>query len=161
MISSFLAIGDRKKAQVNFVKVSVRHTIEEVYENLLMLYDLFDINILGQDFLLLADRLLLKRVFRIILVNAHEAESKRLLVNLEQNDGTITITDDGVGMTDEQIKEAFAIFKTQHKSIKGKGIGLAVARRLILLHGGDISLQSKIGQGTTVKIQFPLLSTGV
>ena len=172
MISSFLAIGDSQKAQVNFAPVSVRHTIEEVYANLLMIYNLFDLEILGNDFQVKADRLLLKRVFRIILVNAHEASSKRLVVRLEQpyrkhgceadlnRLGTIIITDDGVGMTDEQLTEAFAIFKTS-KSIKGKGIGLAVARRLMLLHGGNISFQSQIGQGTTVKIQLPLSTAGV
>ena len=95
MIGSFFAIGDSKRAHANFVPVSVRRTIEEVYETLLTLYDLFDMEIIGKDFFLLADRLLLKRVFRIILVNAHEASSKRLVVRLEQNDklGTIIITD--------------------------------------------------------------------
>ena len=161
MIGSFFAIGDSKRAHANFVPVSVRRTIEEVYETLLTLYDLFDLEIIGKDFFLLADRLLLKRVFRIILVNAHEASSKRLVVRLEQNDklGTIIITDNGVGMTDKQLKEAFAIFKTQHKSIRGKGIGLAVARRLILLHGGNMFSQSQIDKGTTVKIQLPLQPT--
>jgi signal transduction histidine kinase len=68
-----------------------------------------------------------------------------------------TITDRGRGMSPLQIKEigAFVQFDRQIYEQQGLGLGLILASRLAQLHGGQLTVQSEVGVGTTVKIQLP------
>lgn len=104
---------------------------------------------------------------------------KRVLINLLTNGikftepgGTVTITgaltkrwltlgvaDSGVGISQADIQRVFAPFEQVDGSLArrsdGVGLGLPITRSLMRLHGGDISLSSQEGQGTTVTVRFP------
>ena len=72
---------------------------------------------------------------------------------------TIAVTDTGIGMTPEQMGKLFQEF-SQVSSITaskygGTGLGLAISRHFCRIMGGDISVESKPGEGSTFTIQLP------
>ncbi|MBI4833899.1 MAG: HAMP domain-containing histidine kinase [Planctomycetes bacterium] len=70
---------------------------------------------------------------------------------------TISVKDDGIGMSENEIKQAFDLFYTSKEPGKGTGLGLSVAFNIIENHGGKITLESKRNQGTTAKITLPIM----
>ncbi len=69
------------------------------------------------------------------------------------------VTDTGIGMTQAQLATAFEPFRqgdaSTSKSYGGTGLGLAITRDLVTVLGGAIELESEVGVGTTVMVQFP------
>ena len=70
----------------------------------------------------------------------------------------IEVNDDGPGIPDEDVGKIFMPFFRGEES-NGAGLGLAIARRAILLHGGDIRAVNRPGGGLGVQIELPLAST--
>jgi two-component system NtrC family sensor kinase len=66
----------------------------------------------------------------------------------------ITVTDSGVGIPEEDISKIFQPFYSTKE--KGTGMGLAICRRIINDHDGEIFVESKVGKGTTFFIVLPL-----
>jgi signal transduction histidine kinase len=97
------------------------------------------------------------QVFVNLLINAGQAMKGegtiRCMLEHDGNEVTIKISDDGEGMTAEQSAQAFNPFFTT--KAEGTGLGLAVTYGIIDGHGGTISLESKVGEGTTVSITMP------
>ena len=110
----------------------------------------------------MADRKRLSQAVAQIFDNAlrYTDNGGRVLVNGtgDIRQAVIHISDDGPGMTAGKQSKAFDSFarsqnqKSEHKS---GGLGLPLARQLILAHGGDLTLTSEPGQGTLVTIHLP------
>lgn len=78
-----------------------------------------------------------------------------LLKNL--NKFEIIISDNGVGMSEDEKNHAFDLFYRGNKNISlGTGLGLALSHEFVILHGGEIFLESEKGHGTSFKIQLPI-----
>jgi two-component system, sensor histidine kinase and response regulator len=75
----------------------------------------------------------------------------------ENGIGTITIKDQGRGMSENQIKKihTFMQFDRERHEQQGLGLGLMIAKRLTEIHGGDICVKSPPADGTTVTISYP------
>lgn len=77
---------------------------------------------------------------------------------------SIAITDTGTGIKAEDIPKLFQTFSTLEspytRTGKGIGMGLSLARQLLELHGGDISVKSEYGSGSCFTIFLPLKQTG-
>ena len=71
----------------------------------------------------------------------------------------ITISDTGQGIPPEQLPRVFERFYQGVDDNSGVGLGLAIAREIVLAHGGDISAASAVGQGTTITISLPTVLT--
>ena len=67
----------------------------------------------------------------------------------------ITITDNGEGMSPEMLADIFTLFVST-KGSKGTGLGLTVSRKILREHGGDIRASSRLGEGSTFVLEFPL-----
>lgn len=67
---------------------------------------------------------------------------------------SIEITDNGCGIPDEVLKKIFVPFYSTKAT--GSGIGLSLSRQIIRNHGGQISVQSKEGEGSTFKVALPV-----
>ena len=65
----------------------------------------------------------------------------------------ISISDEGRGMTNEELNEIFEPFYTTRE--KGTGLGLAISYKIVQAHNGDIWAVSEPGKGTTFIIQIP------
>jgi light-regulated signal transduction histidine kinase (bacteriophytochrome) len=67
-----------------------------------------------------------------------------------------SVSDNGVGIGAEYYRQIFGIFKRLHGSeIAGTGIGLAISRRIVELHGGSIWVESQVGTGSTFYFTLP------
>jgi len=70
------------------------------------------------------------------------------------------VTDTGIGIAAEDLPRLgrpFEQIESQHsKSYQGSGLGLALSKSLIELHGGSLAIDSKLGEGTTVSLVLPL-----
>ncbi len=67
------------------------------------------------------------------------------------------VEDRGAGMQPEQVKHIFERFdsRSQGSKHRGAGLGLAIAKSLVDLHGGDIKIDSEVGRGTLVTVRLP------
>ncbi len=76
-----------------------------------------------------------------------------------QNRGIITIIDQGVGIPAQELKKIFQpLYRASNALIvKGHGIGLSLAKRIIDLHKGTLSLESKAQEGTRVTVSLPCI----
>jgi signal transduction histidine kinase len=109
----------------------------------------------------------LQQVFLNVLINAMDAVATggrkgEITIRGTQAGGElrIEVADNGCGMTEEQIGQAFDLFFTSKEVGEGTGLGLSIAHHVINNHGGRISLESEDGRGTTVAIVLPLLEGG-
>lgn len=105
------------------------------------------------------DAILLGQLFGSLIANAVEAmpDGGRLAVlGTAKHRGVVTIElrDDGPGMTEQQLARAFKPFHTT--KAQGLGVGLPLARRIVRRIGGDIALESRLGEGTTARLKLPV-----
>lgn len=68
---------------------------------------------------------------------------------------TISVRDNGVGVEPEQLGRLFRAFEST-KGSRGTGLGLAVSRKTLREHGGDIFVQSQPGHGSTFTLRIPM-----
>jgi two-component system, NtrC family, sensor kinase len=75
----------------------------------------------------------------------------------EQADqATLSVTDDGCGMTADVIENLFEPFFTQRRDGRGTGLGLSISHRIVADHGGTIDVESPgPGQGSTFRVKLP------
>lgn len=83
-----------------------------------------------------------------------------ITIQTSSKDGRImaSISDTGVGMSEEVMNRAFEPFFTSREVGQGTGLGLTVSRDIIQAHGGEIKIKSKEGQGTTVSLWLPVIA---
>ena len=76
---------------------------------------------------------------------------------------TLRISDTGVGIAPDDLKRIGAPFfqcgKTYERRHEGTGLGLSIVKSLIALHLGELTVQSKLGEGTAVTVKLPLVYT--
>jgi len=86
------------------------------------------------------------------------------IVTTEDNNNTIiTVTDNGVGIADEDLPHIFEDFysgKARPEGERSSGVGLAITRRIIEAHDGTISVESTLGKGSAFNIQLPAIKNG-
>lgn len=105
------------------------------------------------------DPVRIREVLANLLANAlrHTARGGHVAVSaaVDQDRMRIAVRDTGSGISPEQLPKIFDRFAKGVDST-GSGLGLAIARNLVLAHGGEISAESVVAQGTTVTFTLPL-----
>jgi heavy metal sensor kinase len=101
----------------------------------------------------------LRRAFCILLDNALKFTSSPGVITISMAPGNIHISDTGCGIAAEDIPRIFERFyrvsKDRSRKTGGTGLGLSIARWIIEEHGGRITVNSALGQGSTFTITFP------
>ncbi len=114
--------------------------------------------------LILASRQAVRRVLDVLLSNATKFTPAGGRINVScavvaSGGVVVEVDDDGIGIAPEAQKSIFQPFTQSDQSLsrqyEGTGLGLALALRLVELHGGTLELESQMGQGTTVRVIFP------
>ncbi len=105
-----------------------------------------------------ADRAVLMEALRNLVQNAADAMPRggRLRLSSALADGCVelTIADTGEGIAPEHLENIFQLYFTTKP--EGNGVGLPLALRAVDLHGGTLKLDSRVNEGTTVRIRLPL-----
>jgi CheY-like chemotaxis protein len=109
------------------------------------------------------DRTKLKQCLLNVLSNGSKfTQDGKLTVAVERTDRAMirmTISDTGIGMSEEQLGRLFQAFSqadaSTTKKFGGTGLGLAITRHFCRLLGGDISVTSRVGEGSTFTIVVP------
>jgi two-component system heavy metal sensor histidine kinase CusS len=110
-----------------------------------------------------ADPDLFERAVGNLLDNAlrftPEHGSIRIALSKHNNAFEVAISDTGSGIAPEHLPRVFDRFYRAESSrgSDGAGLGLALVKSIVDLHGGSATIESEIGRGTTVKLTFPLL----
>ena len=73
-----------------------------------------------------------------------------------KNNLVVTIADSGCGIPEDKIRYVFEPFFSTRQVGEGVGLGLALCRRIVLRHGGQIRVFSQSGQGTRFEVELPL-----
>ena len=116
------------------------------------------------DVLINGDLTRLKQVVLNLLSNAIKFSPEGGIVNIDMQRGPtrqliISIRDAGVGIKPEDVERVFEPFAQAEqgadRKFGGMGLGLAIARKIARLHGGDITLEGEVGIGTEAKITQP------
>jgi PAS domain S-box-containing protein len=107
---------------------------------------------------------LIRLVWNNLISNAIKYSSKKphsiIFIGSDQNDGNITyfIKDNGVGFDMQYKLKLFIVFQRLHDEteFEGNGVGLAIAQRIILKHGGKVWGEGEVGKGATFYFSLPV-----
>jgi signal transduction histidine kinase len=117
----------------------------------------------GDYFKIKADRDKIEQVIVNLLDNAikYTNEAGRINISIleQQNEVSFTVSDNGIGIPKEDIDRVFERFyrvdKARSRELGGTGLGLGIAKHIVLAHNGQISIESVINRGTKVLVRLP------
>jgi CheY-like chemotaxis protein len=116
---------------------------------------------------IMADRQRLKQVFLNLLSNAVKYNRRGGSVTLTCEDAPegrlrIKVHDTGVGIPQDKLSRLFVPFDrlgAERTGVDGTGIGLALSRGLLTLMGGEIGVETRVDEGSTFWVEFPLVES--
>jgi signal transduction histidine kinase len=120
----------------------------------------------GTDRAIECDPVLLRRALDNLLDNAAKYSDAPVRLQVVPNGKSVmfAVVDKGIGMSSEDLERAGTPFwrsdSSRTRKTGGVGLGLALARRIARAHGGDVTLASQLGQGTTARLEIPFVLAG-
>ncbi|HET7711161.1 MAG TPA: ATP-binding protein [Thermoanaerobaculia bacterium] len=139
-------------------RVDVLQLVRDVAQRVVGVEPGIELTVSGDEIDIVGDAALLQRAVENVIRNAVEAIRGRGgegTIEVKTTNGenpSIAVRDDGVGMSPDDQARAFVPFHSTKG--EGFGLGLPLVRKIILLHGGDVSLTSAPGEGTTVTMSL-------
>ncbi len=116
---------------------------------------------LTDNVLFCGNRRLLTRLFANLINNAYRygKDNGHIAVTLMQTETAVifSVTDDGIGIEEHHLPKLFDRFyrADSSRSSKGTGLGLPIAREIARLHGGDLTVSSRVNEGSTFTVSLP------
>ena len=160
----FLARHDKKTLLLEISEFDPADVVKEVCQEAGMVSGdhRFEVNPCESS-LIHADRGMIKQVMRILVDNAVKyspADSTVTLGTRPNGNGCIlTVTDHGAGISEEDLPKIFERFyradAARNSETGGHGLGLSIARIIVVAHSGKLRVRSKVGTGTTFEIVLP------
>lgn len=117
----------------------------------------------GTDATVAGDKTLLEMLLSNLTENAIRAcrggGEARLSVAVSEHGTTVTVEDNGIGMTEEQLAHITEPFyrtdKARSRRDGGTGLGLSLCRQIVIAHGASMEFTSEVGKGTKIDVKFP------
>ena len=112
---------------------------------------------------IVSDSIILKQILQNLISNAIKYNDKaqglvRIVVSANESEITFEVIDNGPGIPEKFHERIFGMFQTLSHADrfgnKGTGIGLHTVKNLVVLLGGNITIESKIGEGSTFKVKI-------
>jgi len=116
---------------------------------------------------IVSDTVRIKQILLNLLTNAcryTDAGTVEIRIRKDENHVRLDVKDTGIGITANRISVLFDEFQQVHDTTKrrgGRGLGLALSKRLATLLGGNLTVQSVLGEGSTFTLKLPLDRTGI
>lgn len=161
----FLARSDKNTQKVEMSQFQINELISEIIKETKMIDDKHNIiNEKNESTLIFADKNLLKETLRIFIDNSikYTPDGGSITLNSFVNGKRLIleVMDTGMGISKEDLPHIFDRFyradKSRTKESGGSGLGLSIAKWIILKHRGSIEVQSKLGSGTKINISLPI-----
>jgi len=173
IVNDLLTLARAEAGQFEVVQTSVDLSLllQEVGQQHLILFDSQQINLdmqIEDDLIITGEANQIERTVMNLLSNAfkHAPEKSSILLSArsEGNSVIICIRDEGPGIAEKQQKRLFDRFYRAddarcRKDGDGAGLGLAICKRIIDAHDGDIWVDSRLGEGAAFFIRLPLSNT--
>ncbi|HEY8133898.1 MAG TPA: ATP-binding protein [Thermoanaerobaculia bacterium] len=147
-----------RPVQLNAESVDLRGLIEEQVRQLHDIAPEVDFDVSGPPVAIEGDRVLLSRALENVLRNAVDSIRQKGIagsVHVTLTDGptpSVTIVDDGIGFDPAETSRLFLPFHSNKPN--GFGMGLPLAKKIVLLHGGTLRLQGQPGKGAVATMEF-------
>lgn len=160
----FLSRHDKKTLKLTKKRFNMRPVVEDmVKETKLVAVNRIINNPVMEDVIVYGDKQSLKQAIRIFIDNAvkytHDGDQITILCQKINEDCVITVQDTGIGMTRKDIDHIFDRFYrsdyVRNQNISGHGLGLSLAKLIILAHTGKIKVRSQFKTGTSFIITLP------
>ena len=161
----FLARHDKKTLMMEISGFDPAELLEEVRKEEAMVHTEHTFAITGADAMeISADRGMVKQVMRILCDNAVKYSPAGTDVTMscrKDSDGNcvLSVADRGQGIAKEDLPKIFDRFYRSDKARKadngGHGLGLSIARIIVVAHEGRINVRSKVGEGTVFSVVLP------
>ena len=119
-----------------------------------------DLNIAAGEYGYIGDRTQFKSALTNLIDNAVKYSDGTPMISVQltqtETDFTILVKDRGIGMDEDTLNQVFDRFYRATKGnihdVKGHGLGLSFVKEIIEKHDGTITVESKVGEGTTFKV---------
>ncbi len=168
LLEDFLSLGklEEGKVKTKIGGFAVKEFAEDITEEMkpvLKKEQSINLAIQGKEHFI-TDKRLVKNILLNLLGNAikFSRENSVITLNLHIEDDllTILVADSGIGISEEDQQHLFSSFFRGGNAgnIQGTGLGLHIVKRYTELLNGTITLQSTLGEGTTITVVLPLLS---
>jgi two-component system, OmpR family, sensor histidine kinase ArlS len=160
----FLSRHDKKTLKLTKKKFNMRKLVEDmVKETKLVAANRIIQSPVLEDVIVYGDKQALKQAIRIFIDNAvkysNDGDEITILCEKVDEDCVITVQDSGIGMTQKDIDHIFDRFYrsdyVRNQNIGGHGLGLSLAKLIILAHTGKIKIRSQFKKGTSFIITLP------
>jgi signal transduction histidine kinase len=152
------------KLEVVDLKQVIEHAVEQVEPQIQARRQKLLVTTPPEPAIVQVDKKRIVQIITNLLANATkytpEEGHVQLKVKLRQNDVIISIEDNGAGMAPDFIPQAFELFaqavRTPDRAEGGLGLGLALVKNLVELHGGQVSCSSEgLGKGSQFTVRLP------
>ena len=160
----FLSRHDKKTLKLSKKRFNMRPIVEDmVKETKLIASDRMINSTIMEDVVVYGDKQSLKQAIRIFIDNAvkYSKEGDEITISCQKVNGecVITVEDTGIGMTKKDVDRIFDRFYrsdyVRNQNIGGHGLGLSLAKLIILAHTGKIKVRSQFKKGTCFMITLP------
>jgi signal transduction histidine kinase len=165
LVERLLQFSRLGRERVDFVPFPLKHAFDEAKENINGEIQRSQAVVKWnpeQTPIISGDSSLITQLFQNLMSNAIKFCKQRkpeINVGIRRIDGfyLVDVSDNGIGIPPEQESRVFDVFYRAHTqaSYEGTGLGLAIVKRIVELHGGTISVRSKLGLGTTFTFTLP------
>ena len=153
--------GEQETAAIN-----IKSVINEILQDLQPVTDEKQISVTAQleDITIQANYKNIGDLCRNLISNAikYNKPNGSIDITLEQKDSNVVfkVKDTGIGIAENNIHKVFQRFyvvdKSRNKNISSTGLGLSIVKHIVTQMKGDISLESKLGEGSTFTVTLPL-----